>query len=444
MCRRLPCLVFVIILLCGAQNSGASWGLAGSSSSDTVSLFHWDYDTQSFVFSDPIDLGQYGNYPYDAVKRPRSDNEIWVPGAAGDGVVVIDETGVLVHEIPTHEYPVSIAFNPSEDIALVSCRDSECLDIIDTNTYEVVGSLDIPGLYQGPGNIVFDVRGQRFFLVSWYDDYLLEISADGTAIVDQVDAGTSLWQIAIDPNAGDFLYVTDRGTNQLRVLDPETLAEIQALDVGADPWGLDVDFGRVVVSCEDSGDVYIIETYTWDSQQVILPAGADPRDVSIASGLLSVAGRNLLVDVAYVAGGQMSGGDPMYVIDLYDGSIIHDLDVPGTNTNVVAVEAQWPIPSAVDDLPLAGFLPLVISPNPFNPMTQVKFQLETMNLVRVEVFDISGRLVRTLHDGMLDAGPHQISWDGRDQSGRVTSSGSYVVQIKAGQQVGVEKVILIK
>ncbi len=373
--RTIQALILVATLFCSANTSLAYWGLAGSSTSDSASLFYWDFDMEEFVFSDPIPLGVYGNYPYDAVKRPDPVQEIWIPGASGDGVVVIDEFGNLTHEIPTNEYPVSIAFNPGKDIALVSCRNGDSLDIIDTSTYEVIGYLPIPGTYLGPGNIVFDVRGDRFFLVAWYDNILFEISDDGTAITNQIDLGNNLWQLAIDPNFGNYLYVTDRGTDQVRVLDPDTMAEVQIIDVGDDPWGIDVDEPHVVVACEDSGDVYIIDSTTWQTQHIALPLGSDPRDVSIATGWVTVGGRELLGAAAYVAGGRTTSGDPLYVIDLYDGTIMHDLDVPGTNTNVVAVEAQWPLPSAVDDLPFALSLQLEVSPNPFNPRTQVKFQL---------------------------------------------------------------------
>ncbi len=442
--RQFQILVLLSLLLCSATASFAQWGLAGSSTSDSVSLFTWDYETDSFTFTDPIDLGQYGNYPYDAVKRPFPADEVWVPGASGDGVVVIDETGTVIHEIPTSEYPVSVAFNPTKNIALVSCRDGDCLDIIDTNTYQVIGSLDIPNTNLGPGNIVFDVLGSRFFMAAWYDDDIFEISDDGLDIINRVDAGNSLWQVAIDPNFPGYLFVTDRGTDQLRVLNPETLAQVQAIDVGDDPWGLDVDAALVVVTCEDSGDVFIINAVTFEVTEIPLPAGADPRDVSIATGWVSIAGRELLGAVAYVAGGRTLDGDPMYVIDLYDGSILYDLDVPGTNTNVVAVEAQWPIPSAVNDLPAAAALQLMVSPNPFNPMTQINFQLEAEAPVRLCVFDVSGRLVRTLGVETLPPGAHQFTWDGRNQSGRQSPSGTYMVMIQVGDLVTGTKAVLVK
>ncbi len=442
--RPIQILILVALLICSSNASFAYWGLAGSSTSDTASIFIWDWEAGDFVFSDPIDLGQYGNYPYDAVMRPQYGEEIWIPGASGDGVVVIDEFGNITHEIPTNEYPVSIAFNPRQDIALVSCRDGDNLDIIDLNTYEVIGSLPIPGTYLGPGNIVYDVLGHRFFLVAWYDDILFEISDDGASITDQVDLGDNLWQLSIDPNFGGYLYVTDRGTDQVRVIDPETMLEVQTIDVGDDPWGIDVDEPFVVVACEDSGDVYKIDSTTWEVQHIALPAGSDPRDVSIATGWMTVGGREVLGAAAYVAGGRTVSGDPLYVIDLYDGTIMHDLDVPGTNTNVVAVEAQWHLPSSVDELPFAVSLQLEVAPNPFNPRTQVKFHLETAAQVRLCVFDVSGRLVQTLVAESMEPGQHTITWDGRDRGGRRSPSGTYLVMVQAGDLLAGQKVVLVQ
>ena len=442
--RQITQFILIAILICGANSSLANWGLAGSSTSDTVSLFNWNYDIQEFVFSDPIPLGQYGNYPYDAVKRPFPADEVWVPGASGDGVVVIGAVGNLAHEIPTNEYPVSIAFNPRKDIALVSCRDGDNLDIIDTNTYAVIGSLPIPGTAHGPGNIIFDPQGRYFYLVSWYDNILFQISDDGTSIVNQRELGNNLWQLVIDPNFANHLFITDRGTDQVRMIDPNTLEEIQIFNVGDDPWGIDIDDPMIVVACEDSGDVFLINTHELVSQRVELPSGADPRDVSIATGWVTVGKRKLLGAVAYVAGGATTSGSPMYVIDLYDGTILHDLNVPGTNTNVVAVEAQWPLPSAVGELPNAGALNLSVSPNPFNPRTQVKFQLEWPAATRLCVFDLSGRLVRTLLVENLESGEHSIFWDGLDSSGRRSPSGTYLVMIQAGDILAGQKVMLVQ
>lgn len=434
----------IALILCSIPNfASAQWGLVGCSTSDSATTFNWDWQFGEFVFTPATPLGTYGNYPYDAVMSP-GYGEVWIAGASGDGVVVMNEFGAILHEIPTGEYPVSIALNPREGIALVSCRDSDRLDIINTDTYTVSGSLPIPGTNLGPGNIIFDPQGDRFFLVEWYGDLLFEIAPDGSAIVDQVSAGNNLWQLTIDPTFGGYLFLTDRGTDQVRAIDPESLQQVQAIDVGDDPWGIDVDESIVIVCCEDSHDMYRIDAYTFDVTQMDLDPDADPRDVNITTGFIPVGGKTLLGGAAYICGGQTAAGSLLYVVDLYSMEMLDVLTVPGTNTNVVAVEAQWPLSSAVEDLPGAATMNVTAAPNPFNPRTEISFVLDDQAPVKLAVFDLAGRMVRLIDAGTMGPGPHVIDWDGTNRRGRKLASGSYMVMVQAGDLLAGTKVLLVQ
>jgi hypothetical protein len=83
-------------------------------------------------------------------------------------------------------------------------------------------------------------------------------------------------------------------------------------------------------------------------------------------------------------------------------------------------------------------------PNPFNPSTSVRFALPTAGPVRLTVYDLSGRRVRTLVDGDLPAGEHVRRWDGRDQRGVAVASGMYVLRLEADGTVRTRKAALIK
>lgn len=69
-------------------------------------------------------------------------------------------------------------------------------------------------------------------------------------------------------------------------------------------------------------------------------------------------------------------------------------------------------------------------PNPFNPMTTIEFTLRDAGSVRLCVYDISGRLVRVLKQGLLDAGRHEVVWDGTDGDGDQVASGVYVCRLE--------------
>jgi subtilisin-like proprotein convertase family protein len=83
-------------------------------------------------------------------------------------------------------------------------------------------------------------------------------------------------------------------------------------------------------------------------------------------------------------------------------------------------------------------------PNPFNPSTVINFNLPAERHVRLEVYDLLGRVVRTLVDGDLPAGRHQVEWDGRSSFGERTSSGIYFARLTAGGEQAVIRMSLVK
>jgi hypothetical protein len=84
-------------------------------------------------------------------------------------------------------------------------------------------------------------------------------------------------------------------------------------------------------------------------------------------------------------------------------------------------------------------------PNPFNPKTEIRFNLPRSLPVWLTVHDLAGREVQVLADGqVMKAGQNGIFWDGRDHSGRQSPSGSYFVKFEAGDERSVRKIMLLK
>jgi subtilisin family serine protease len=83
-------------------------------------------------------------------------------------------------------------------------------------------------------------------------------------------------------------------------------------------------------------------------------------------------------------------------------------------------------------------------PNPFNPITTIRFDLARRTGVRVEVFDISGRKVRTLARREFGAGAHEAVWNGTDDRGAPVSSGVYVYRVSAGTEIRSGTMVLLK
>ncbi|MCP4545011.1 MAG: T9SS type A sorting domain-containing protein [bacterium] len=84
-------------------------------------------------------------------------------------------------------------------------------------------------------------------------------------------------------------------------------------------------------------------------------------------------------------------------------------------------------------------------PNPFNPYTTIAFALAAQGPVRLAVYDISGRLVKTLiADDVRSAGRHEAVWNSRDERGRPVASGIYFYRLEVGNWQDEGKMILLK
>jgi hypothetical protein len=84
------------------------------------------------------------------------------------------------------------------------------------------------------------------------------------------------------------------------------------------------------------------------------------------------------------------------------------------------------------------------APNPFNPSTTIRLSLAETGNTRLDVYNMNGQLVRTLIDGNMTAGPHEITWDGTDAVGRQIASGVYLYRLSAGENVQVRRMVLVR
>ena len=69
-------------------------------------------------------------------------------------------------------------------------------------------------------------------------------------------------------------------------------------------------------------------------------------------------------------------------------------------------------------------------PNPFNPQTQLHYQLPSDGLVELNIYNAAGQKVRTLVDGFQSSGLYIMRWDGRSDAGVPVASGSYIYRLE--------------
>jgi hypothetical protein len=83
------------------------------------------------------------------------------------------------------------------------------------------------------------------------------------------------------------------------------------------------------------------------------------------------------------------------------------------------------------------------APNPFSKKTTLSLSLPVQQKVRIGVYDVTGRLVRTVVNDELPAGDHAAIWDGRDDRGSRVAGGTYFARLQAGGEVQTRKVVLL-
>jgi hypothetical protein len=152
---------------------------------------------------------------------------------------------------------------------------------------------------------------------------------------------------------------------------------------------------------------------------------------------LSLAGTGWWLNVVPAWGGPTVGYGATMALDT---SRRLGLLFGGMDQYCVAYEDLWSLDlaqlQAVADVEPASLLVAALelpSPNPCLRETRVAFVLARGGRARVAVFDVAGRLVRVLIDGLAAPGRTVLSWDGRDTAGRPVASGVYLVRLECGE-----------
>jgi hypothetical protein len=83
-------------------------------------------------------------------------------------------------------------------------------------------------------------------------------------------------------------------------------------------------------------------------------------------------------------------------------------------------------------------------PNPFNPSTEISYTVPSLSRLTLRIYDLDGRLVRTLVDRVVEAGVQTAHWDGRDASGVSVPSGIYYYRVSGDGFEATRKMTLVK
>jgi hypothetical protein len=107
---------------------------------------------------------------------------------------------------------------------------------------------------------------------------------------------------------------------------------------------------------------------------------------------------------------------------------------------------DFPNTTAVEMLPgiAAAYALEANYPNPFNPSTTIRYELPESGNVLLEVYNSLGERVRVLTDQYSEAGMYSTTWNGRDESGRLTDSGTYLYRLSANGFSSTRRMVMLK
>jgi len=196
----------------------------------------------------------------------------------------------------------------------------------------------------------------------------------------------------------------------------------------------------------------IIQTAGFEVERIDIPGTVD----YMGSPMAAIYVNWLVVNEAVIATGfgvpAWDAAAQARIEEFFPGRAIHVVETLelwywGGGTHCVTNDQPTGEPVVAVDEPsgvaVAG-MRLQSYPNPFNPSTNIRFQTERSGPVELVIYDVYGRVVRRLFDGLLSRGTHECNWDGTDDAGKSVVSGVYFYELRAGRAHQTRRMTLLR
>jgi M6 family metalloprotease-like protein len=209
------------------------------------------------------------------------------------------------------------------------------------------------------------------------------------------------------------------------------------------------------VYCSGTGEsppLCVVEPDTLDYGIVIVGDSLDMSFdiINAGGGILSGSASDTCSYYDVVAGGgayAVSAGETLHVTVRFkpqtDGSFDCRIET-GADCGDVYCTGEGDDVSGLGIVNAKRFFLYQNYPNPFNPVTNIMFTVPGKAHTSLSIYNIEGRLVKTLVDGEFEGGVKTVAWDGRDARGNLVSTGVYLYRLKAGGNTMTRKMILLK
>jgi hypothetical protein len=113
--------------------------------------------------------------------------------------------------------------------------------------------------------------------------------------------------------------------------------------------------------------------------------------------------------------------------------------------DIAAKLVRWDL-SSIDEEILLELSTMILPniPNPFINSTIIRFQTDKKQAIKIKLFDLSGRLINTLLDGVVEAGIYDLEWKGTDAKGKIVPVGLYFCRLEAEEKIFTQKIVRLK
>ncbi len=287
----------------------------------------------------------------------------------------------------------------------------------------------------------------NFLVATSIDD--VEVAGDWVAGAAGDNATSGLWEL-VDPNATSAQPEDDHTTDGINcwITGQQTIGEGDGFN--------DIDGGATTLF----SPVYDLSSYSevtlrywkWYSNNMGYSPNEDYWDVSLSND-----GGGSWVVLEHTT--QSTNAWVSHTVNILD----HFTEVGQVQLKFVASDENGGslVEAGIDDLVIVAFsgltgvddslLPLQVvtelgqnHPNPFNPRTRISFSLAKAGPAMLQVFDVSGRLVKTLLQEDLPAGDQSVLWDGTAAGGQPVATGVYFYRLETDEKVMSRRMMLLK
>lgn len=323
----------------------------------------------------------------------------------------------------------------------VDVADPAAMTILDTEAWGFLNALDV---HDGYAWVADGQAGLR----------IVDISDPANLVSVATLATASQARDAVRSRAfSPFVYVADDfyGLRQIDVADPTSPLLFGSYPTADRGLGVAVQGPYVAVASGETG-VYIFRNPS------VVPAMAGSLDATVTGHIVTLdlvasvptqSGLTITRTTADPAESRVFAAHELQVQPDGGRALLRDADrvsFPRTYRLEFTLEdgAKIELASITVTPTLPQHPQLAAAPNPFNPRLEVSYVMPQAQAARIDVLDARGRLVRTLLQGTLPAGPGTIVWDGQDATGRDAASGVYLVRLRAADQVTTRSVTLVR